>query len=192
MRLQPTASLNVFRNYAVPVNPSSSVDALLGTSVPPPPREGQELAPAPGTYSTPPRFGSKNPNDISDLLRGSRSRDPTNGRHSGSGSSSPNASHAELQRIKGTAIGAERKGIPIPSRDEMLEEMFKRPLRELEERRGTVDREHPHPIDALYGRNELDERVLAAARALYAASNNPSPRFKDAGDTYKAATITVC
>ena len=177
------------RGYAVPVNPSSSVDALLGTSVPPPPREGQEFGSASDTYRTPSRFGAKNPNDISDLLRGHRQRDPTsNGRSSGSSSSS-GASHADLQRIKGTAIGAERKGIPIPSRDEMLEEMFKRPLRELEERRNIVDREHPHPIDALYGRNELDERVLAAARALYAASTHPNPRSKDATETYKAATI---
>jgi hypothetical protein len=29
-----------------------------------------------------------------------------------------------------------------------------------------IDREHPHPIDAIYGRNDLDERILAAARAL--------------------------
>ncbi|SPO21683.1 uncharacterized protein UTRI_01166_B [Ustilago trichophora] len=189
LRLRPTVPLTAIRAYAVPVNPSSSVDALLGTSVPPPPREGQEYGSAPGTYSTPSRFGSKNPNDISDLLRGNRPRDPTsNGRNNGSSSG---ANHADLQRIKGTAIGAERKGIPIPSRDEMLEEMFKRPLRELEERRNIIDREHPHPIDALYGRNELDERVLAAARALYAASTNPSPRSStDAAGTYKAATIS--
>ena len=32
-----------------------------------------------------------------------------------------------------------------------------------------VDREHPHPIDAIYGRNDLDERILAAARALHHA-----------------------
>ncbi len=175
------------------MNPSSSVDALLGTSVPPPPREGQEYGSAAGTYRTPPRFGSKNPNDISDLLRGHRPREPTSGRSNGSGSSSSSsntgASHADLQRIKGTAIGAERRGIPIPSRDEMLDEMFKRPMRELEDRRGVVDREHPHPIDALYGRNELDERVLAAARALHAASANPNPRSADAADTYKAATL---
>lgn len=180
------------RAYAVPVNPSSSVDALLGTSVPPPPREGREDGAAPGTYSTPSRFGTKNPNDISDLLRGVRQRDPNgstgNGR-SNSDSRSSDASHADLQRIKGTAIGAERKGIPIPSRDEMLEEMFKRPLRELEERRNIIDREHPHPIDALYGRNELDERVLAAARALYTASTHPKARSASAADTYKAATI---
>ncbi|SPO22488.1 uncharacterized protein UTRI_01166 [Ustilago trichophora] len=189
LRQRPIVPLTAIRAYAVPVNPSSSVDALLGTSVPPPPREGQEYGSAPGTYSTPSRFGSKNPNDISDLLRGNRPRDPTsNGR---SHSSSSGASHADLQRIKGTAIGAERKGIPIPSRDEMLEEMFKRPLRELEERRNIIDREHPHPIDALYGRNELDERVLAAARALYAASTSPSPRpSKDTADTYKVATIS--
>ena len=191
LRLRPTIPLNSIRGYAVPVNPSSSVDALLGTSIPPAPREGQEFGTAPSTYSTPPRFGSKNPNDISDLLRGVRQRDPTgssnNGRSTGSSSG---ASHSDLQRIRGTAIGAERKGIPIPSRDEMLEEMFKRPQRELEERRGTIDREHPHPIDALYGRNELDERVLAAARALYAASTNPSPRSANAADTYKAATIS--
>lgn len=195
LRLRPIAAapapLTSLRNYAVPVNLSSSVDALLGTSVPPPPREGQELGSSPsGTYETPSRFGSKNPNDISDLLRGlTRQRNPT-GSRSGSGSTSNAANHAGLQRIKGTAIGAERKGIPIPSRDEMLEEMFKRPMRELEERRNIIDREHPHPIDALYGRNELDERVLAAARALYAASRHPSPRSKDAADMYKAATIS--
>lgn len=178
------------RCYAVPVNPSSSVDALLGTSVPPPPREGQQVGAAPGTHSTPSRFGRKTPNDIADILRDNHKRDPTSGRSSGgSSSSTANASHAELQRIKGTAIGAERKGIPIPSRDEMLEEMFKRPMRELEDRRAIVDREHPHPIDALYGRNELDERVLAAARALHAASSNPSPRAAGASDTFKAATI---
>ncbi|EST06209.1 Trypsin-like cysteine/serine peptidase domain protein [Kalmanozyma brasiliensis GHG001] len=184
------ASVTIIRSYAVPVNPSSSVDALLGTSVPPPPREGQEYGSPAGTYSTPPRFGAKNPNDISDLLRGHRPRDPTSGRsNNGSGStSSRNASLADLQRIKGTAIGAERRGIPIPSRDEMLEEMFKRPMRELEDRRGVVDREHPHPIDALYGRNELDERVLAAARALHAASNHP--RHADVKNTYKTATLS--
>lgn len=190
LRLQPTAPFTTaLRSYATPVNPSSSVDALLGTSVPPPPREGQEFGSAPGTYSTPSRFGKKNPNDISHLVRGnSRQRDPTRGSSSNSGRSS-DSTHADLQRIKGTAVGAERKGIPIPSRDEMLEEMFKRPLRELEERRNIVDREHPHPIDALHGRNELDERVLAAARALYAASTNPNPRSNDAAETYKAATI---
>ncbi|GAC72576.1 hypothetical protein PANT_7d00174 [Moesziomyces antarcticus T-34] len=188
-RLRLRATLpggSLTRSYAVPVNPSSSVDALLGTSVPPPPREGQKFEPAPGTYGTPPRFGSKNPNDISDLLRGLRPRDPS-GSTQARGST---ANHADLQRMKGSAIGAERKGIPIPSRDEMLDEMFKRPLRELEERRNIVDREHPHPIDALYGRNELDERVLAAARALYAASTNPGPRSADAANTYKAATIS--
>ncbi|TKY84928.1 hypothetical protein EX895_006008 [Sporisorium graminicola] len=185
------------RCYAVPVNPSSSVDALLGTSVPPPPREGQGFGSAQGTHNPSSRFGAKNPNDISELLRGNRPWDPTNGRSSGSNSGGNNSSssnsgarHAELQRIKGTAIGAERKGIPIPSRDEMLEEMFKRPMRELQDRRGIVDREHPHPIDALYGRNELDERVLAAARALHAASANPHPRAAGAADTYKAATIS--
>ena len=182
------------RHYAVPVNPSSSVDALLGTSVPPPPREGQEFGSSPGTSSTPSRFGSKNPNDISDLLRGNRPWDPTRsskgGGSSGSGNNTSGASHADLQRIKGTAIGAERKGIPIPSRDEMLEEMFKRPMRELEERRRVVDREHPHPIDALYGRNELDERVLAAARAVHAAASASVSRVKGATDTYKAASIS--
>ncbi|KAJ9477534.1 hypothetical protein PHBOTO_001095 [Pseudozyma hubeiensis] len=185
------APFAALRYYAVPVNPSSSVDALLGTSVPPPPREGQEIGSAPpGTYSTPSRFGRKNPNDIADILRGNRTRDPTRGPSNGSGSSDPSkTSHADLQRIKGTAIGAERKGIPIPSRDEMLEEMFKRPMRDLEERRNIVDREHPHPIDALYGRNELDERVLAAARALHAASVNPNPRSAGAADLFKAATI---
>lgn len=181
-RLPNTLSLTTsIRTYAVPVNPSSSVDALLGTSVPPPPREGQQFGQTPpaGTYRTPSRFGSRNPNDISDLLRGNKPRNPP---------SSSNSRHADIARIKGTAIGAERKGIPIPSRDEMLEEMFKRPLQELEERRGVVDREHPHPIDALYGRNELDERVLAAARALFAAST--SSKSTEAKETFKAATIS--
>ncbi|EPQ26037.1 uncharacterized protein PFL1_06490 [Pseudozyma flocculosa PF-1] len=160
------------RSYAVPVNPGSSVDAMLGTSVPPPPREGAEI-------QTSKYYRPNNPNDLSDLLNPSKSNPfgAKNDRGSGGPKRDGGARYAEIQRIKGTAIGAERKGTPIPSRDEMLDEMFKRPFRELEESKDIVDREHPHPIDAMKGRNELDERVLAAARALHAAgtlSKTPS------------------
>lgn len=149
------------RALAVPVNPSSSVDALLGTSLPPSPREGDDYGQ---------RYGHRpnNPNDLSEFLR-PKQQDPF-----GKGKERSKGTHAELQRVRGTAIGAERKGIPIPSRDEMLDDMFKRSD-------PTIDREHPHPIDALNGRNELDERVLTAARALHSASTSSS--------TFKAANI---
>ncbi|KAN0061143.1 hypothetical protein ACQY0O_006878 [Thecaphora frezii] len=174
------------RHYARPVNPGSSVDAMLGTSVPPPPREGGEI-------EIPKFHRPHNPNDLSDLLNPSRSRP--------SGASKPESGgrYAEIQRIKANAIGAERKSTPIPSRDEMLDEMFKRPFRELEESRNIVDREHPHPIDAMKGRNELDERVLAAARALDAAATSliassataekPSGSAASASERLRAATI---
>ncbi|PWZ03192.1 hypothetical protein BCV70DRAFT_224717 [Testicularia cyperi] len=176
------------RALAVPVNPSSSVDALLGTSVPPPPREGEEYGSMPDRQSGSSTYRRNNPNDLSDLLRPSSASSP-GGKGRSSSRTGERGSHAEVQRIKGTAIGAERKGIPIPSRDEMLEEMFKRPFREIEESKHIVDREHPHPIDALHGRNELDERILAAARALHAAATNPRPGSSAAADTYRAATI---
>lgn len=149
------------RALAVPVNPSSSVDALLGTSLPPSPREGEDYTQA-LTHRT------NNPNDLSEFLR------PNRYDAFGKGKERSGGTHAELQRVRGTAIGAERKGIPIPSRDEMLDNMFN-------SSESVVDREHPHPIDALHGRNELDERILTAARALLSVSAS-SP-------TYKAATI---
>ncbi|PWN53569.1 hypothetical protein IE53DRAFT_383898 [Violaceomyces palustris] len=150
------------RTLAVPVNPSSSVDALLGTSIPPPPSQS-DLA------SQPPPSRPNNPNDLSDLLnpKGKNSRDNDNNRDPWqSGTSSGFSSrYAEIQRIRGTAIGAQRRGTPIPSTDDLLDQAF-RPYEEPQ----LVDREHPHPVDALNGRNELDESILEAARALHSVA----------------------
>lgn len=69
--------------------------------------------------------------------------------------------------MRGTAIGAERRGRAFP-----LDQHTFEPPQAPEA--VSVDRETPHPVDALEGRNELDERLLAAARKLWEQMHIPT------------------
>jgi hypothetical protein len=148
------------RHYAVPINPSTSVDALLGVAAPPPP----SLAAAAGLDDAA-AFRSRelitgasrpfNPNDLSSLLR-----------PSGSGSSGRSSSAAAAST---SSSGATRRPSPlhaIPTRNLELEGAFIAPEPPLPP--PALPREEPHPLDRS-APNPLDERILAIARSLHAA-----------------------
>lgn len=166
---------DVRRGYAVPINRNSSVDPLLGIAPPtaPTPQAGAKDA-AEGKTDALPNFlagtaRTNNPNDLTELLRGNRflNRNP--------------GQDAQNTNRTAAAIGAMRRGAgsAIPTQD--LENAFMPPEQvqppeptaraevEVETPPQPVDREHPHTIDSIYGRNDLDERILAAARALHHA-----------------------
>ncbi|MCO5549752.1 hypothetical protein L7F22_003225 [Adiantum nelumboides] len=169
------------RNYAVPVNKQSSVDPLLGIAPPPAPKPIEEEN---GEKDALPNFmvgtaRANNPNDLSELLKGNR----INGSHRGQAGA---AANSQTRNRLAAALGAMRRGAgsAIPTHD--LENAFippedpkvqststQKPEQRIEvdvnETKEPVDREHPHAIDAIYGRNDLDERILAAARALHHA-----------------------
>lgn len=172
-----TSNLVQRRTYAVPVNKQSSVDPLLGIAPPPTPkpieRESEEKDALPNFMVGTAR--PNNPNDLSELLKGNR----INGSHRGPGSA---AAGSQTRSRLAAALGAMRRGAgsAIPTHD--LENAFippedpKAPQTpqqrievEVDGPKEPIDREHPHAIDAIYGRNDLDERILAAARALHHA-----------------------
>lgn len=175
-----TSNLLQKRNYAVPVNKQSSVDPLLGIAPPPAPKPIEEKDALPNFMVGTAR--PNNPNDLSELLKGNR----INGSHRGQGSASVAAGSQTRSRLA-AALGAMRRGAgsAIPTHD--LENAFMPPEDpkpqstanqvpqqqrievEVDGPKEPIDREHPHAIDAIYGRNDLDERILAAARALHHA-----------------------
>lgn len=153
------------------INPSTSVDPLLGVSVPAPPRPGEESGLVVTGNARP-----NNPNDLSQLLKTHHHRSgPPDGARGG---------QAPTRARSAAAMGAVRRGgifggSEIPTQNLELEGAFSPPdapidpteeARKSMAKRGeeAVDRETPHPVDAMNGRNELDERVLAAARAVHA------------------------
>ncbi|UZJ57520.1 hypothetical protein CBS101457_006840 [Exobasidium rhododendri] len=164
------------RAYAVPVNRRSSVDPLLGIAPPPPPKAQAHDDTAKTSPDTLPDFfastsRANNPNDLTDLLRDNK----LTGFQGGGNGSAQNRSRTSA------AIGAIRRGsgLNIPTQDledaflppdapEAIPEEVPRKNNDVHMEADTtpIDREHPHPIDAIYGRNDLDERILAAARAL--------------------------
>lgn len=167
------------RGLAVPVNKRSSIDPMFGTAAPDAPKpqeegnkavEGNEALPnfLAGTYRP------NNPNDLSELLRGQK----LPGAYSrGTGQSTNTRSRTSA------AIGAMRRGSGSAIPTQNLEDAFLPPDAPLASQDRSqievnvnptpIDREQPHPIDAIYGRNDLDERILAAARALhYARKSN--------------------
>lgn len=179
------------RGLAVPVNKQSSVDPLLGIAPPPAPRAQQERSVdgSPNETEALPNFLAgtsrpNNPNDLTDLLRGNKL---PGFRRNGN-------ENAQSRSRTAAAIGAMRRGSgsTIPTQD--LEDAFLPPHApepsqvqssavQVDVDPTPVDREHPHPIDAIYGRNDLDERILAAARALHHARTN------DASPLSRASTI---
>lgn len=151
------------RGYAQPVNSNTSVDARLGVTPPPAPSEGRSNA---DTFLVHPRPG--NVNDLADLLKGPKRNDGSKDGHR----------TGTISSVQGTAIGAHRRGNTIPTTDlddfSMMEENARRQreaaLQEDGEqgplnKKGEINRESPHSIDQMEGRNELDERVLNAAKA---------------------------
>ncbi|PWN44536.1 hypothetical protein IE81DRAFT_321153 [Ceraceosorus guamensis] len=158
---------------AQPVNPSSSVDALLGVSAPAPPRQGEGSGLVVTGNARP-----NNPNDLSQLLKQHQHQ-----HRSGPADGSRGGQSATRAR-NAAAMGAVRRSgrfgsSDIPTRNLELDGAFSppdAPIDPMEEARKSmakrgeeaVDRETPHPVDAMNGRNELDERVLAAARAVHA------------------------
>lgn len=165
------------RHYAIPVNKKSSVDPLLGVAPPAPPKP-QEDAELQHENSLPNFLKGtsrpNNPNDLSELLQGYKGAAP------GDWNKAPN-SHDKGKVT--AALGALRRnsGSAIPTED--IEDAFipseatnHAPATSVEVNPAPVDREHPHAIDSIYGRNDLDERILAAARALHhAKSRDLSP-----------------
>ncbi|PWN28599.1 hypothetical protein BDZ90DRAFT_231581 [Jaminaea rosea] len=161
------------RTYAQPIGASTSVDARWGTQPPPPPQPGAEASSSSSASSSAfvvhPR--PDNPNDLSDLLRDLGKQQGSSGSTSRSG-----GREGTLQSVKGTAIppnGPQRRTTGVPTDD--------LPLMPGEQRSDPVnatpiDREHPHSIDSLRGRNELDERVLNAARGVHASGQGAGLR----------------
>lgn len=169
------------RHYAVPVNKQSSVDPMLGISPPAAPKplegNGSEKDAMPNYMVGTAR--ANNPNDLSELLKGNR----IDGSQRDQGSSA--AAGSQTRSRLAAALGAMRRGAgsAIPTHD--LENAFMPPTDsnapstteekqqsievEVDGPKEPIDREHPHAIDAIYGRNDLDERILAAARALHHA-----------------------
>ncbi len=162
------------RNYAAPVNSSSSVDSFLGTSPPAPPRP---LSEEETRAQTDPRAAAENASAAASTTAAAQelARILKGGARSG-GSNGPTRSpggrgitreglqndplglqrSAILSELKGKAVARRKEDMPPPQQGKVAREEKAQP----------VDREHPHAIDAMNGRNELDERVLAAAKAL--------------------------
>ena len=179
--IQATGNVSRQRGLAVPVNKRSSVDPLLGVAPPQPPRPQDDEA-ANSSADTLPNFLAgtsrpNNPNDLSELLRGNKL---------------PGFQRNGNRSKTAAAIGALRRGSgsTIPTQD--LEDAFlppEAPNTAPVEQHGSVevnvdqtpvDRETPHPIDVFYGRNDLDERILAAARAVHHARTSGNPTWTHA------------
>jgi hypothetical protein len=179
-----TGSASWQRGLAVPVNKRSSVDPLLGVAPPAPPKPQDDQASSSSSADTLPNFLAgtsrpNNPNDLSELLRGNKL---------------PGFQRNGHRSKTSAAIGAMRRGAgsTIPTQD--LEDAFLPPEApgastseqqsaadtSNEQAQTPVDRETPHPIDAFYGRNDLDERILAAARAVHHARQNGSAAWMHA------------
>lgn len=184
-----TSNISWQRGLAVPVNKRSSVDPLLGVAPPAPPKPQDDQASSSSSSSsadTLPDFLSgtsrpNNPNDLSELLRGNKL---------------PGFQRNGNRSKTAAAIGAMRRGAgsSIPTQD--LEDAFLPPQvpgsststseqqsaedTANEQAQAPVDRETPHPIDAFYGRNDLDERILAAARAVHHAKVGGSAAWTQA------------
>ncbi|CAO1614364.1 unnamed protein product [Sympodiomycopsis kandeliae] len=175
-------------DYAQPLNPSTSVDPRLGISPPRAPTAGSEDG-GQGHYSVSSSNRPNNPNDLSELLKGLNSS-------SSSSPSSAGTKSGSISSIKGTAIGStqQRKGTSIPSTtlDEftLLEEESKQKSTNLVNKKASsVDRELPHSIDDLNGRNELDERILIAAKAVYQSQKGSSIKTLNEQFSSKAYTV---
>lgn len=169
----------------MPVNKRSSVDPLLGVAPPAPPKpQDDQASSSSSSADTLPNFLSgtsrpNNPNDLSELLRGNKL---------------PGFQRNGNRSRTAAAIGAMRRGAgsTIPTQD--LEDAFLPPevprsSTSTSEQQSSVDasseqvpvdRETPHPIDAFYGRNDLDERILAAARAVHHARLGGSAAWSQA------------
>ncbi|CAO1633405.1 unnamed protein product [Jaminaea pallidilutea] len=150
------------RAYAQLVNRGTSVDPRLGIVPPPVPVPGgQEGKKGDTSFTVNPR--PDNPNDLSDFLKPSSSSSPSSQRGGGP--------KATLQSVKGTAIGSRRPATGVPTDDLPLMpgEGGQKSQQQSPVDAQAIDREHPHAIDALSGRNELDERILNAARAAHAS-----------------------
>lgn len=189
------------RRSAQPINPSNSVDARLGVVAPPAPsaKGEKELAGEDKSFIVHPRPGP-NPNDLSDLLRG-----PSGGKGKKQDGGLEGKRQGTIQSVKGTAIGARRRGTTIPSTDlddiSVMEEEARQRAAAQEEgkdgpvgKKGPVDRESPHSIDQMQGRNELDERVLNAARATYVHGKGASLRTLNdqfVSESYKILPIEL-
>jgi hypothetical protein len=119
----------------------------LGIAPPGPPRSGEER---------------KDTNELSELLRGN-TRSTNKIGHS--------SSFGAVRRGVGSAIPTQNLDnafMPPPEPTAQLPDESSTPTKHLPDvnQHDLIDREHPHAIDAIYGRNDLDERILAAARAL--------------------------
>ncbi|CAO1637876.1 unnamed protein product [Parajaminaea phylloscopi] len=170
------------RHYAQPVGATTSLDARLGIAAPPPPRpwdpdmDTKAGNSSEDSFLVHPRPG--NPNDLSELLRSTApaTASKASSSSSPSASGSRSATKATLQSVKGTAIAqAHRRaatGVPTDDLPLMPGEDAQSPSASIGS--APIDREHPHSIDSLSGRNELDERVLQAARAVYASGKGAS------------------
>lgn len=180
-KARPSQPWLAVRTYAQPVGSGTSVDARLGMAAPPAPQPMDPDSPQaqhPTTFTVNPRPG--NPNDLSELLKA-----PSSSSSASSSSKSDLAAgrKATLASVKGTAIAAAQRraatGVPTDNLPLMPGEQpashsgdEPNPV----DANHTIDREHPHSIDALSGRNELDERVLQAARAAHAIGSGAGLR----------------
>jgi hypothetical protein len=183
------------RGYAVPVNKRTSLDPLLGVGPPPAPKAmpDEEVSKSSESNGISEFLASvasprpNNPNDLSELLKGNSNK-LSGLANSRSGTAQNNRSRTSA------AIGAMRRGSGSLTPTQNLEDAFlppevPQPIVEKQQdvipeeansssknsmNATPVDREHPHPIDAILGRNDMDERILAAARALHHARTGKS------------------
>lgn len=144
------------RFLAVPVNPSTSVDHMLGTAVPAPP-----------VASSRPPESREDSEMFKDML------------HSKTTNTDLAAHRARVERLRSNATGSSRRGTSVPGSEKLLTQSLNDAQVRLSEETGLLartaptqpktaaDPELPHRVDSSQSdRSAMERYVISAARAL--------------------------
>ncbi|WFD03348.1 hypothetical protein MOBT1_002037 [Malassezia obtusa] len=166
---RPVAALMLQRGLAIPVNPSTSVDHMLGTAVPAAPEASPD-----------------HPNDPEDPDMFKYMLD------SNTSNSDLAAHRARVERLRSHATGSSRRGTSIPGSEKLfaqsLEDAQVRwtdeskflPPRQQPATRPAADPEEPHRVESSQeNRSAIERYVISAARALV-----------EQGGTLKSASLS--
>lgn len=153
------------RTLAVPVNPATSIDPVLGTAAPPPP-----------SARTEPRSADENADDSETLSEMLNNRP--------SSSNGDAAKRARIERLRNSAMGSTRRSSAIPSTDNLLANALDNAKQQLHgqlpldvnPQAKEANPELPHDIDGpLRDRAPIERFAVAAAREMQRQQLSTTP-----------------